>query len=451
MTRLACLLFLLPALAAASQPDYAWEWPLQPARDGAGAYRVELTPSIYEAAVDPALRDLDVLDAGGEPVAAALFGAETPDTRDAALVALPWFPLPPAAEAGTAPRWRIRTETGPDRQLQRVETELLDPAAQTPEATGLLVDASSLEGRIQALEFDWPTPPAPLDARYRIESSQDLETWRVVGEGRLVDLTHAGHRIQQRRIATGAGASARYFRLFPLDPGRRAEVSAVRAVPAAMQAETVLSWIALRGTREEVDGRVEVVFALPGRYPVEQADVRVGANSTSEWSLESRDGPDQAWRQRLPSAVAWRLDDGGGESRSPPRALGRTSRDREWRLVARGPVRGTPELHMGYRAEHLVFLAEGEPPYVLVAGSGRAQRADAPVQRLLAAQRSARGEDWKPADATIGARKERAGAIALAPAPAPRDWTRWLLWALLVAGALLVGGLALSLLRRASP
>ena len=59
-----------------------------------------------------------------------------------------------------------------------------------------------------------PTPSAPLDARYRIESSQDLETWRVVGEGRLVDLTHAGHRIQQRRIATGAGASARYFRLF---------------------------------------------------------------------------------------------------------------------------------------------------------------------------------------------------------------------------------------------
>ncbi|MCW5581409.1 MAG: DUF3999 family protein, partial [Luteimonas sp.] len=41
-----------------------------------------------------------------------------------------------------------------------------------------------------------------------------------------------------------------------------------------------------------------------------------------------------------------------------------------------------------------------------------------------------------------------AGESALQPAPQPRDWRSWLLWGLLVAGALLVAGFAFSLLRQ---
>ncbi|MFT4247186.1 MAG: DUF3999 family protein, partial [Pseudomonas sp.] len=50
-----------------------------------------------------------------------------------------------------------------------------------------------------------------------------------------------------------------------------------------------------------------------------------------------------------------------------------------------------------------------------------------------------------PADARRGEpARELAGAQALQPA---RDWKTWLLWGLLVLGALVIGGFALSLLR----
>ena len=41
-----------------------------------------------------------------------------------------------------------------------------------------------------------------------------------------------------------------------------------------------------------------------------------------------------------------------------------------------------------------------------------------------------------------------AGAAALTPAPVERDWKAWLLWALLVGGALIVAGFAFSLLKK---
>ena len=107
-----------------------------------------------------------------------------------------------------------------------------------------------------------------------------------------------------------------------------------------------------------------------------------------------------------------------------------------------------PMLRLGYRPEVVVFLAQGKAPYALVAGSARARRADAPLPQLVDALRTQRGQDWQPADATLGPMQALAGNAALTPAPVERDWKAWLLWALLVGGALIVAGFAFSLLKK---
>jgi hypothetical protein len=48
----------------------------------------------------------------------------------------------------------------------------------------------------------------------------------------------------------------------------------------------------------------------------------------------------------------------------------------------------------------------------------------------------------------LGTRQTLAGDAALQPVVPPTDWKRWLLWGLLIVGALLVAGFALSLLRQ---
>ena len=123
-------------------------------------------------------------------------------------------------------------------------------------------------------------------------------------------------------------------------------------------------------------------------------------------------------------------------------------RDRYWRLSSRTPVNGMPTLRLGYRPEVMVFVAQGSGPFAVVAGSARASRGLAPVPQLVEALRMQHGSDWQPADATLGPPTLLAGDAALAPAPAQRDWKAWLLWGILVGGALIVSGFAFSLLRR---
>lgn len=436
-------------LAATSIVDeYGWQWPLDLASRDGSLHRIVLTPEIYEATADPSLRDIDVVNAGGESVPTALFGPDRPAPAGQHRIELPWFALPSTRTPDARQRWRVHTETGPDLRLRRVETEWLDSQAQAPPMTDLLLDASALDAPAIALELHWPAPTAGIDARYRVEYSQDLQTWTFGRDVRLVDLVNAGHRVLQRRVDLPAAAAGRYYRLQALDTGTRIEIETVHAVLASSQADIALEWLELTGTRVEADGQAEVRYVNPGRYPVERIEVLVDLNSASEWSLESRDGDDRPWRQRLEPEAAYRLDDGHGESRSPPRDLRESSRDRQWRLLSRGSARDTPRLRLGYRPETLVFLAQGQPPYALLAGSASAVRAGAPVAQLLSAQRQRLGDAWEPAQATPGTRRELAGERALRQPPPKRDWTTWTLWAVLVLGAAVVAWLAFGLLRR---
>src|SRR5690606_12986467 len=104
-----------------------------------------------------------------------------------------------------------------------------------------------------------------------------------------------------------------------------------------------------------------------------------------------------------------------------------------------------PALLLGWRPESLAFVAGDAPPYRLVAGSTRPTRAAPPVAQSMQAVRAARGQHWPPPDGTPG---EASALSGEASAPPVRDWRSWLLWALLVAGALLVTGFALNLLRK---
>ena len=116
-------------------------------------------------------------------------------------------------------------------------------------------------------------------------------------------------------------------------------------------------------------------------------------------------------------------------------------RDREWQVSTQPALAQAPTLVLSYRPERFVMLAQGEGPYVLVGGSGRATREDYPVQAALAASSTA------PQPATLGARSEAGGPAALGPERGA-DWQRWVLWAVLAAGAGLVLVVSLKVLRQ---
>ena len=448
MKKLAWLLMLPLVAFAASRDDYASQWPLALQDADAGAHRVVLDREVYRQLQSPRLQDLVVVNAQGTPVATAVFPADAPLAQAGASIAVPWFPLPVDA-GGPARDIATISEIATDGSLRRVE--LRGPGANEG-ATGdggFVIDASQLRGALAALRFTW-SDDAAFDRGYRVSASDDLRQWRDVdADARLVQLLNNGQRIVEDRIALPA-VQVRYLRLLPQAPQAAAlQVTGVTAERVGHEAAPALQWEELQGRRVESPDGLAFEFVLDGRFPVEAADVVTAGNSTRTWTLESRDDDASSpWQPAASPWVAYRVDSGGKASSSPPQPLHAGARHRHWRLRARDAFEGpAPVLRLGYRPEVVVFLAEGGPPFALLAGSARAARQEAPLPQLVEALRSERGRDWQPATATLGQRALLAGDAALQPVAPPIDWKRWLLWGVLVVGALLVAGFAFSLLR----
>jgi hypothetical protein len=174
------------------------------------------------------------------------------------------------------------------------------------------------------------------------------------------------------------------------------------------------------------------------------------------WTVSSRDldrtgadGQTPHWQTLTQGWNAWNLSEGGQQQRSAPLETSGTVTDREWRLQAEpgSEPAQAPELRLGYRPGSVMFLAQGRAPYLLVAGSANVGQAQAALDPMLDALRARNGQQWQPAAASLGAQAQRAGDAAYQPAQTPRDWKNLVLWAVLVLGALVVAGFALSLIR----
>ena len=439
---------LLPLAAFTGiRDEYAQQWPLTLASDQAGAYRVVLDQSVYRQLQSPSLDDLDVVNAQGVAVAASLFDPDQPLAQAASRVAVPWFALPDSRNLQTQDIASI-SEIATDGSLRRVT---LQPGSDSGAGAEYLIDTSALEGAVQALQLGWADADAPLDSAYRVLASDDLRRWRTVQEeGRLVQLQNNGQRVLRNRIELEP-ITAKYLRLVPhAGTARPLQISSVLAELAPAPGEQAWQWQEVQGTRVlAADGSAAFEYAINGRFPFERADVLLPGNAGNEWMLQSRDAADTDWRTAAAPWVAFQLEGSAGPSRSPAQTLRGLNRDHFWRLQSRsGPDEVAPTLRLGYRPEVVVFLAQGQAPFALVAGSGRAARADAPLPQLVDALRAQRGHEWQPGTATLGAMQPLAGAAALTPEPVPRDWKAWLLWALLIGGALIVAGFALSLLKQ---
>ena len=439
---------LLPLAAfAGTRDDYAQQWPLTLSNADAGAYRVVLDRSVYAQLQSPALKDLVVANAQGVAVSASLFDAQQPLARATRVVDVPWFALP-SSSASQARDIASISEIAADGTLRRVV--MADPGAAAGSSNEYLIDTSQLREPVQALRIGWAAGQAPFDRPYRVTASDDLKTWRTVQEeGHLVELQNNGARIVKDRIELDR-VQAKYLRLVPLQKDQQAlALLSVRAEFAAAAVAQDWQWEEISGESVVLkDGSSAFVYRVEGRFPFERADVVLPGNSSNQWTLKSRDSEEAEWRSAAAPWMAFQLE--GGSSRSAPQALPGLNRDRYWQLTSTTGASDTaPTLRLGYRPEVLVFLAQGSAPYAVLAGSARAERADAPLPQLVDALRAQRGQDWQPATAMLGKGEPLAGAqTALTPAPVERDWKAWLLWALLIGGALIVAGFAISLLKK---
>jgi len=425
---------------AASAADYASQWPVTLPGGESGLYRVELGPGVYRVAGSHRLADVDLLDGAGRPVPAQLLQADAPAPAAAERTPVPWFALP-SADAARTGDIALVVERAADGSVRRVDTRVGAGEASTDASTAWLVDASAVDGRIDALLLDWSGAPEPLQASYRVEASDDLRQWRVLqSRATLVDLSRDGQRLRQRRVPVDA--AARYLRLVPLSGVGGLALTAVEVERAGTtRRASPTQWRELAARPAAGTDAPALVYELDGRFPVDTVDVALATGSTAQWRLYSRERADAPWVHRAGPWLGYRI---GADQRSAPQPLAGVVRDRYWKLEGAPAPAQPPVLRLGWRPEQLLFVAGDSSPHRLVAGSARATRAPAPVAQSLQAIRATRGAHWQPPLARLGDAQALGGAAALRPG---RDWTTWLLWALLGSGAALVAWFALGLLR----
>ena len=481
---------------AATTDDYAFAWPLQTQGDSA-AWQVELNPEVYAAVTRVDLRDIEVVNALGEAVPLSLRTAPPMLATSETQVVLPSFPLPAAAPALKGVKEdefiRLHLERGADGRLRSLDAQTgsASPSGAARSANGaatndhneasdataasinaqrdLILDASAQRDPLSSLQVLWDGAGESASAQFSVAASDDMQQWRTVVAGASVlHLEQDGNVLERHNIALD-GMRAAYLRVRRLDDGKALRnFHIVGRVRVLGNSETAgIRWLQATSEGGEArylsrafapaDGKHTVAYRyrLPAPLAIDAIRITLADdNSLARLVAISHDGDKYddaaAWTQRG-SFIAFRLRQDGAVVDNDEFSVVSAVRSNEWRLESAMALEHAPALSVAYRPDRLVFLAQGSGPYRLVAGSARALRGEYPIDTALAPLRARLGKDWQPPLAALGTRTTLRGDEAFKPAPVaapPRDWRSWLLWAVLVGAAAIVGGLALSLLRK---
>lgn len=426
----------LPA-AAVEQP-FAWQFPLIQEPDSA-VVRLSLTPTIVASLHRYDGRDWQIVDAGGRSVPAARLSANRLTEQSVQDVALHFEQtLVDSVQPVSAPlvlnldqdqaRLTIRAPqaaTPPDDGQLLFEALIAAPSG--PEPAGgrrLIMDFQAS----QRLELDCRLRDAadnrPASWRFPLSQIGDSRPRRYRGRAELAEPAEAWHLAcyGQHIPDDFVLVEARLEHEQQIDHRRRAQIT-----PALVAMEE--------------DGS-SLTFTLEGPQLVETLQVTSDQpNLLSQLRVQSRSADDATWQDRGELTLSTMQPD-----ERPELQLDRPVRDRYWRLLASPALPAAPDMEVSVIVEEIAFLAQGTPPWTLLAGSrhpGQAQLDEQLLGDLVGRQ----GPAWAWPRVIAGERAESAGEGVLAIPAEPVPWERYLLWTILILGSGLVIGLGWRLLR----
>ena len=447
----ACLV-AIAAVAATPASDtvpaaeaYAFGWPIEPEAP-ADFYELELSLEVYRSVTDPGLRDIGVYNARGEPVPRLISPQAEPKAtpeKSAEIAALPVY-APPDTLVGEL---SLALERSGDGTSVRIESDASATDAGPKVLVAYIADLGTPANDLRAVELEWPREIEPLISQLTVEGSLDLDEWFTLGSGTIAGLSQDDANIERRRVALGDRA-ARYLRLSWRGVPEGWRVTRLLAYHSQSAPQADREWLTLSPiSRDGADGGY--LYDTGGWASIDRLALALPEeNSLVRASVYFWDPVAKRW-QRVHNGLFYRLRRDGNAVVSEPVAHA-PQRAARWKvIVERGAAESQLGLTLGWRPDRLLFIAQGEAPWQLVAGNAGDAENDFPQARRFSDPEMRKLlEDAGPVGAaTLGTREELGGPLRLEPARSPA-WRRWMLWLGLVAGVLLVSGMAWRLLRQ---
>lgn len=350
--------------------------------------------------------------------------------------------------------------------------------------TGYLLDMGKIRPYPVALEVEWSGGGDHFVIEVTLQGSDDLTYWHHITEKSLAELKFAGNKIYEnhlplenlkkhhsylhRRGSEERGAEDkrgyRYLRLsWPAgEDGSTsgAELSRVTAILPEPELKIRREWRELSNGRFNQTNRMVIDFDSGGLFPIEALQIRFQqTNSIIRAEIQSAHDHNSQWHHRCEgvfytlragrSAKSHDSESAALFGHSEMRELSNgiltfpPTSDRAWRIRVSQDGAGLsdalspPALQVGWRADEILFVSRGAPPYTLAYGSAALLEQNSGSQAIPEAiLKRVHREDILTA--THGAPRILGGDGALKLPPPPLPWKKWILWGVLICGLCLL-------------
>lgn len=442
--------------------------------EGEGPYfQLTLPASAHTLAKDPALSDLRVRNADGQPLPWAWQDENiaTPTTRTHTV---PLFPLPTHAQDSTL-SLRIRSDGSLNWKHQ---------ATLATTQTDWIVDAHVATGNLLQLHLKL-APQSQGLFPLSVEGSDDLVHWHTVASNvAVLHINNAGKNLKQDTIDL-EGARARYLRLHWLLP---TQVPHLQSAELESFEQTVPPAPVLQWTEAWAPQRCDVsscTWDLPAGLPMDAlrvelaqtntvAALRILGESPTTSDVQERHRyrhPLHSLRHRerlnasngsglerslLADAVVWRILPAGLPENSTPPLMLDGSHHTQLRIEAHQAISEwgstPPHIRIGTRGRTIAFLARGSQPLNLAWDQGKPEGAAVSSTILMPIGKP---EKIGTAHVNLPSVRQPAATTAIAPPATTNsnpsantaDHKPWL-WAVLGLSLLLLASMAFSLLKQ---
>jgi hypothetical protein len=226
------------------------------------------------------------------------------------------------------------------------------------------------------------------------------------------------------------------------------EIKAIRRAGETIGPEN--QWTTVQGAcnrQESTSGKTVYEYDSSAMYPVDQVRLQFSEKNTLVTAgIFSRSDNTEPWRYRQGGSL-YNLGEDAMSLVQDTVSIEPVS-DRYWRVEIVGGMSGDAGavLEMGWIPHDLLFVAQGDGPYMLAYGSARLGNEALPggMPELLTAMAKKDAEQLLKT-ATPGAEVELGGVGQRIPAPPPLPWKKWVLWGVLVIGVGIIAWMAVSL------
>ena len=417
----------------------------------ASLWQVSLPEDVYQKVTRSDLADIRVFDASGQTVPHMLQSPEATIKEPPKPMTLPFFPLYKSDEKmDTGHSLRIITDD--NGAVVNVIRESA-PTGKKKIILAYLLDASKIEHKPTKLILDWESKKETgFSVNVNIDISDDLSDWhRLIQNTTLADLQFGTDQLSYREINIPV-RTYKYLRISWPETLHDVKLKRVTAEFPSTELPPQRHWLKVVGIQNS-ELPTSYDFDTKGNWPVDQARfIFPPQNMLINVELASRSDEKYNWIRRYVGPFYKMLKDDGTILNSPP-ANFRITTDRYWHIaeVGGGNVleRYTPVLELGWIPHVLTFMAQGKPPYVIAFGSGTVE----PLQRSVDLMRVADNDPEKKVlikTVTTSQSYMLGGVEKLEQPSPPLPWKTWLLWTVLVLGAMMLALMVWRLSRQMS-